>query len=504
MLSKIKQTIGRLCCRNKALIGYKKPKQFDYNLIVIGAGSAGLVSSYIAAAVKAKVLLIEKDKMGGDCLNSGCVPSKSLIRSSKFLAELTHSKRYGISSASAEFEFSKVMERVASVIKQIEPHDSVERYTDLGVECRHGEATIVSPWQVSIGEQVISAATIIIATGAKPRIPPISGLEGINYYTSDTIWSLRVRPERLLVVGAGPIGCELGQSFSRLGCEVTLVDIADRLIPSEDADAAQLLMDKLTSDGIEVKLGCSVGSFSVEQGQQLATIKNKAGETTQQAFDAVLFSVGRQANSSGMGLQQLGVQTDPAGNIKVGQYMRTTVPTIYACGDVTGGYQFTHAAAHYAWYSAVNSLFGTFWRFKADHRVMPRVTFTDPEIASVGYNEESAKAAGLVTETTLFKMSELDRAIVDGKTDGFVKVITANGSDKILGVTIAAEHAGEMLAEFVLAMKHGLGLNKLLGTIHAYPTWAEGNKYVAGVWKQNHKPDWLLNLMQRYHQFRRN
>ncbi|PCH85939.1 MAG: pyridine nucleotide-disulfide oxidoreductase [Piscirickettsiaceae bacterium] len=489
--------------RYKVLKAYKKPETFDYNLIVIGGGSAGLVSSYIAAAVKAKVLLIEKNKMGGDCLNTGCVPSKSLIKSSRFLAELTRSERYGIKSASAEFDFAEVMERVSSVIKQIEPHDSVERYTGLGVECMQGDARVESPWEVTVNGKTLSTQNIIIATGARPRVPNIEGLDQVRYFTSDTIWSLREQPKHLLVVGGGPIGCELGQSFNRLGCKVTLVDIADRIMLPEDEDAAGLLMTQLESDGIELKLQYSIDSFSVENNQQFATLKTKQGQSLKLAFDTVLFSIGREANTSGFGLEELAVQTTASGNIEVDKYMRTSVPTIYACGDVAGPYQFTHTAAHYAWYSAVNSLFGDIWRFKADHRVIPRVTFTEPEIASVGYNEQSAKAVGLVTETTVFKLDELDRAIVDGKTEGFIKVMTPMGKDKILGVTIVGEHAGEMLPEFVLAMKHGLGLNKILGTIHAYPTWAEANKYTAGVWKKNHQPHKLLKLLKRYHMAKR-
>lgn len=487
----------------KLLKAYKKPDSFDYNLVVIGGGSAGLVSSYIAAVVKAKVLLIEKDKMGGDCLNTGCVPSKSLIKSSRFLAELSRSERYGIKQASADFDFSEVMGRVSSVIKQIEPHDSVERYTQLGVECMTGDARVLSPWEVSVNGKTLTTQNIIIATGAKPRVPKIEGLEQVRYYTSDTIWSLRKRPERLLVVGGGPIGCELGQSFSRLGCKVTIIDIAERIMLPEDEVAASLLMTQLESEGVELKLQHSIKSFRVDDGKQFASLVQTSGSSLELRFDAVLFAIGREANTSGFGLEELAVKLSNTGTIEVDKYMRTSVPTMYACGDVAGPYQFTHAAAHYAWYSAVNSLFGDIWRFKADHRVMPRVTFTEPEIASVGYNEHTAKAANLVVETTVFQLKELDRAIVDGKTEGFIKVLTPVGKDKILGVTIVGEHAGEILPEFVLAMKHGLGLNKILGTVHAYPTWAESSKYTAGVWKKNNQPSRLLTFLERYHKAKR-
>lgn len=499
----IAKAIPGIIQRYRVLKAYKKPDSFDYNLVVIGGGSAGLVSSYIAAAVKAKVLLIEKDKMGGDCLNTGCVPSKSLIKSSRFLAELSRSKQYGIKSASAEFDFADIMERVSFVIQQIEPHDSVERYTDLGVECAQGEARVLSPWEVELDGKTISSQNIIIATGAKPRIPKIDGLELIKFYTSDTIWSLREKPARLLVVGGGPIGCELGQSFNRLGCEVTLVDMVERIMTPEDEQVADLLQAQLESEGVVLKLGYSIEAFQLEEGEQTVSVKSFDGGIEKIGFDAVLFAIGRAANTQGFGLEELGVKTARSGTIEVDKYMRTSVATIYACGDVAGPYQFTHTAAHYAWYSAVNSLFGDIWRFKADHRVIPRVTFTEPEIASVGINEQSAKASGLVVEVTTFKLDELDRAIVDGKTDGFIKVLTPVGKDKILGVTIVGEHAGEMLPEFVLAMKHGLGLNKILGTIHAYPTWAEANKYTAGVWKKNNKPEGVLRFLEKYHQAKR-
>lgn len=489
--------------RYRVLKSYQKPEVFDYNLLVIGAGAAGLVSAYIAAAVKAKVLLVEKNNMGGDCLNTGCVPSKSLIQSSRFLAELKNSQQYGIAKASAEFDFADVMQRTADIIKQIEPHDSVERYEGLGVECRQATATILSPWEVQVGEKLIRTRRIIIASGARPRIPDIEGLKQVPFYTSDTIWSLRQRPERLLVVGGGPIGCELAQAFHRLQCKVTLVDIADRLLISEDPAASSLLMKQFEAEGIELKMQHSVESFEMDAGQAVARLKTQQGGSLSLEFDAVLFAVGRQANTAGFGLEELGVELSATGTIAVNGYMASSVPTIYACGDVAGPYQFTHTAAHYAWYSSLNSLFSGVWQFKADHRVIPKVTFCSPEIASVGHNEQSAKKAGLQVQVTEYPLEELDRAIIDGKITGFIKVLTPLRSDKIIGVTIVAEHAGEMLSEFVLAMKHGLGLNKLLATIHVYPTWAEANKYTAGVWKKNHQPKTILKFLQRYHSAKR-
>ncbi len=503
LLPFIMKPILAAIARYQSLKGYTKPEQFDYNLIVIGAGAAGLVSSYIAAAVKAKVLLIEKHKMGGDCLNTGCVPSKSLIQSTRFLADIAHSKKYGISKASAEFNFADVMQRAADIITKIEPHDSVERYQQMGVECVQAEARVLSPWEIEVAGKKVTARRLIIATGAKPRVPNIKGLDQVRFYTSDTIWSCRVRPERLLVVGGGPIGCELSQVFNRLGCQVTLIVSAERLLKTEDEDASALLMTQFEAEGIELKLQHSLESFSVEAGESYAHIQAQQGARLTLKFDAVLFAIGRQANTQNMGLEELGVELTATGNISVDQYMRSSVPTVYACGDVAGPYQLTHAAAHYAWYSTVNSLFSDWWHFKADHRVIPRVTFCQPEIASVGLNEQSAKKAGLVIETTVFKLDELDRAIIDGKAVGYIKVLTPVANDKILGVTIVGEHAGELLPEFVLAMKHGLGLNKILATIHAYPTWAEANKYTAGVWKKNHQPRRVLNFLERYHAAKR-
>ncbi len=495
--------------RFKVLKVFKKwqqPKHFDNNLVVIGAGSGGLVTAYIAAAVKAKVTLVEKHKMGGDCLNTGCVPSKALIRSSRFLAQVKESKALGINHANVEFDFAEIMDRVQKIIKEVEPHDSVERYTELGVDVIQGSAKIISPWQVEIstdlGKKVISTRSIVIAAGAKPFVPPIPGVEGIDYLTSDNIWSLREKPKRLLVLGGGPIGCELAQAFARLGCKVTQVEMLPRIMIREDEDVSKAVMEKFQQEGIRVLVEHTAKQFKAENGEKILIAENQ-GKQVRIAFDQVLLAIGRAANVKGYGVEELEIELSPRKTVAVNPFLETNYPNIFACGDVAGPYQFTHTAAHQAWYAAVNALFGQFKKFRVDYSVIPWATFTDPEVARVGLNEQDAKQQEIAYEVSIFGIDDLDRAIADSEAYGFVKVLTAPGKDKILGVTIVGNHAGDLIAEFVLAMKHGLGLEKILGTIHIYPTMSEANKYVAGVWKRNHKPEKLLKWLARYHAWRR-
>ncbi|CAM3616567.1 FAD-dependent oxidoreductase [Parendozoicomonas haliclonae] len=481
---------------------FNKPTTFDTNLAVIGAGSGGLVSAYIAAAVKAKVTLIEKHKMGGDCLNTGCVPSKALIRSSRIHHYVERAEEFGLKNAKVEVDFPAVMERVQNVIKQVEPHDSVERYTGLGVECVQGTATLVSPWEVKTGDKTITAKNIIIASGGQPFVPNIPGLDQVDYYTSDTIWNLREKPERMLVLGGGPIGSELSQAFQRLGVQVIQVDQSERILPREDADVAEAVMAQFRKDGIDLRTSCKAVAFHKEDGRQWLDAEQN-GETIQIAFDVVLLAVGRKANTSTLGMENLGLETNPNGTLTVNEYMQTRYPNIYACGDVAGPYQFTHAAAHQAWYAAVNALFGRFKKFKVDYSVMPWATFIDPEVARVGLNEIEAKEQGIAYEVTRFGIDDLDRALADGEAKGFIKVLTVPGKDKILGCTIVGYHAGELITEYITAMKHGLGLNKILGTIHIYPTLSETNKYAAGEWKKAHAPEKVLNLLEKFHRWSR-
>ena len=490
---------------NKVFANWKKPARFDRNLVVIGGGSAGLVTSYIAAAVKAKVTLVEKHQLGGDCLNTGCVPSKALIRSAKLLSHMARAKEFGIASAPAEFDFATVMERVQSVIKAIAPHDSAARYTKLGVDVVLGSAKIVSPWEVDItrddgSTQRLTTRSIVIATGARPFVPPIPGIEEVGYLTSDNIWELRKLPKRLVVLGGGPIGCELAQAFARFGAQVTQVEMAPRLMIREDTEVSELVTQRFRAEGIAVLLDHRAKQFVIENGEKILIAEHE-GQDVRIPFDAVLVAVGRAANLKGFGLEELGIPTGKT--VGTNEFLQTNYPNIYAAGDVAGPFQFTHTAAHQAWYAAVNALFDPIKKFKADYSVIPWATFVEPEVARVGLNELEAREKNIPCEVTTYGIDDLDRAIADGEAHGFIKVLTVPGKDKILGVTIAGEHAGDLIAEYVLAMKQGIGLNKILGTIHIYPTLAEANKYVAGNWKKAHAPEKLLVWVERFHAWRR-
>jgi len=490
--------------RRKAFKGYKKPKSFDNNLVVIGAGSAGLVSAYIASAVKAKVTLIEKHKMGGDCLNTGCVPSKALLHVAELAHNARNASRVGVSVGKVSVDFKQVMQQVQSVIKDIEPHDSVERYTELGVNVEQGEARIVSPWEVDVtsnGEtKRITTRSIIIATGAKPLVPSFEGLDKVDYLTSDTLWELEELPKRLLVLGGGPIGCELSQAFQRLGSQVTQVEMADRLMGPEDNDTASLLSERLSAEGIDIKLNHKALRFEQHDGESVL-IAEHDGQETQLPFDKVIIALGRQPNISGFGLEELGIQTNKT--VSTNELLQTNFPNIYACGDVAGPYQFTHVASHQAWYASVNALFDPFKTFRVDYSVIPWVTYTSPQVANVGLTAQQAEKAGKAYEVTEYDIGDLDRAIADDNAFGRVKVLTKPGKDELLGVNIVGPQAGELLAEYVLAMKHGIGLNKILGTIHSYPTLSEANKYVAGEWKRANAPQKLLTWVEKFHRWRR-
>ncbi len=489
---------------NQVYEGFAKPKTFDRNLIVIGAGAGGLVSSYIAAAVKAKVTLIEKHKMGGDCLNTGCVPSKALIRSAKFKAHTERATDFGFNTTNTDFDFQNIMHRVKRIISRVEPHDSVERYTSLGVECLQGEAHISSPFSVNINGKELTTKNIIIATGARPFIPPIEGLNDIGYLSSDTLWDLKQLPKHLLILGGGPIGCELAQSFARLGSQVILVERNSRIMKREDPEVSDNVQQRFIQEGVDLRLEHQAQRFEQNNNAKMLICSNKQGEEIIIHFDEVLIALGRKANTKGFGLEALGIPLTRSGTIEVNEYLQTKYPNIYACGDVAGPYQFTHTAAHQAWYASVNSLFRGFKKFKADYSVIPWATFTDPEVARVGLNELEAKEQGIAYEISQFNLDDLDRAIADEEAHGFIKVLTVPDKDKILGVTIVGEHAGDLIAEYVLAMRQGLGLNKILSTIHIYPTLAEANKYVAGQWKQAHKPEKILSWLEKFHQWQRN
>ncbi|MCP5420482.1 MAG: FAD-dependent oxidoreductase [Gammaproteobacteria bacterium] len=477
---------------------YPRPQRFDRNLIVIGAGSAGLVTAYIGAAVKAKVTLIEKHKMGGDCLNTGCVPSKALLRTAKFLSHVRRAQEFGCDSAHAEFDFATVMDRVQGVIQAIEPHDSVERYTQLGVECLQGEARITSPYTVEINGRELSTRNIVIAAGARPFVPPIPGLAEAGYLTSDNVWDLRELPARLTVLGGGPIGCELAQAFARFGSQVFQVEMLPRLMIREDPEISARVAARFETEGIRVLTRHTAKEVRQENGEKILVCDHQ-GQEVSIAFDQILVAVGRVANTAGYGLEELGISLTQGRVIEVNDYLQTRYPNIYAVGDVAGPFQFTHTAAHQAWFAAVNALFGGFRRFAADYSVIPWATFTDPEVARVGLNEQDAQSRNIAYEVTRYPIDDLDRAIADSEAHGLVKVLTVPGKDKILGVTIVGDHAGDLIAEYVAAMRHGLGMNKILGTIHIYPTLAEANKYAAGEWKRAHAPQGLLRWIERYH-----
>jgi pyruvate/2-oxoglutarate dehydrogenase complex dihydrolipoamide dehydrogenase (E3) component/uncharacterized membrane protein YdjX (TVP38/TMEM64 family) len=501
-----KAVVGALQAR-KVYAKWTRPKRFDRNLVVIGAGAGGLVTSYIAAAVKAQVTLIEGHQMGGDCLNFGCVPSKALIRSAKMAKQLQKAQGLGITGAGGRVDFAAVMQRVHRVIADIAPHDSVDRYTRLGVQVLQGHACITSPWTVDVTladgtRQTLTTRSIVIAAGASPVVPPIPGLQDTGFLTSDTVWGLTELPPRLVVLGGGPIGCELAQSFARLGSQVTQVEMAPRLLVREDPEVSALVTESLQADGVRVLTGHQAVRAERVGGEKRLIVQQGTQEIAI-AFDQLLCAVGRSPRVTGYGLEALGMPLSSRRTIDTNACLQTIYPNIYAVGDVAGPYQFTHTAAHQAWYAAVNALFGRFKLFKADYSVIPWATFTDPEVARVGLSETEAQEQGVPFEVTRYGMDDLDRAIADGTAHGFVKVLTVPGKDKILGVTIVGEHAGDLLAEYVLAMRHGLGLNKILGTIHIYPTLAEANKYAAGEWKRAHAPQRLLAWVARYHRWER-
>ena len=491
--------------RNRVFARWKKPARFDRNIVVIGGGSAGLVTAYIGAAVKARVTLVERHRLGGDCLNTGCVPSKALIRSARLLSHMARSKEFGIESARADFDFAAVMERVQGVIRTIAPHDSAERYTGLGVDVVHGSARIVSPWEVEIacddgGRQRLTTRSIVIATGARPFVPPIPGIEEVGFLTSDNVWDVRELPRRLVVLGGGPIGCELTQALARFGARVTQVEMAPRILIREDPEISEMVARRFRAEGIAVLVNHRAARFVLENGEKILIADNQ-GQDVRIPFDAVLVAVGRAANLTGFGLEELGIPTGRT--VDTNEFLQTSYPNIYAAGDVAGPFQFTHTAAHQAWYAAVNALFDPIRKFKADYSVIPWATFVEPEVARVGLNELEAREKGIPCEVTTYGIDDLDRAIADGEAHGLIKVLTVPGKDRILGVTIVGEHAGDLIAEYVLAMKQGIGLNRILGTIHIYPTLAEANKYVAGNWKKAHAPQRLLAWVERFHAWRR-
>lgn len=486
----------------KVLGKFPKPKKFDFNVVVIGAGSAGLVAAYIAAAVKAKVALVEKGSMGGDCLNTGCVPSKALIRTAKFMAHQKRSAEFGIHTARAEFDFADVMARIRRVISKIEPHDSVERYTGLGVDCFSGNATIESPYSVNVDGKKLTTKSIVIAAGAEPFVPPVPGIDEMDYLTSDTLWEMEQLPQRLVILGGGPIGSELSQAFARLGSNVTQVEMLSRIMPREDQEFSEMVMEKFREDGVNVLVDHRAEQFLLEDGVKTLICKHKDEEVKIQ-FDALIVAVGRKARTTGYGIEELGIELSMTKTIQTNEFLETNFPNIYACGDVSGPYQFTHVGAHQATYASTNALLRPFYSRRVDYSVIPWATFTDPEVARVGLNEMEALEKGVQYEVTRFEMKDLSRAIADEEPHGCIKILTVPGKDKILGVTIAGDHAGDVITEFILAMQHGLGLNKILGAIHIYPTLSESVRLAAGTWRRAHVSAKAVAFLERFHKWRR-
>jgi pyruvate/2-oxoglutarate dehydrogenase complex dihydrolipoamide dehydrogenase (E3) component/uncharacterized membrane protein YdjX (TVP38/TMEM64 family) len=495
----IAKFIVNIVKRRRVYRPYMRPGKFDYDVIVIGGGAAGLVSAYLSAALKAKVLLIEKHRMGGDCLYTGCVPSKALIRSAHVAHLLRRANEFGMQSVTPQVDFSRVFTRIHNIIAKIEPNDSVERYTGLGVECLKGTAKIADPFRVHVDEKILTTRNIIIATGATPMMPKIPGLQEIPHYTSDTLWQMTWVPKKLLVVGGGPIGCELAQAFTRLGCETTVVEQRSRLLRREDPEVSEFIYQRFKSEGVKVLLETEVNHF--ERAGNGGRAHLNIDEVLE--FDAAIVALGRKANTEGLGLGELGIGLRRDGTVETDSCMRTTFPNVLACGDVAGPFQFTHAASFQAGYAVLNALFAPFKSFRADYSALPWCTYTDPEVARVGLNETDAGEQGIEIDVHRYELDHLDRAICESENQGMIKVVTPKGSGKILGVTIVGAHAGDTIPEFVLAIRKGMGLNDVLNTVHAYPTFAEANRFVAGVWKKKTASAAGLKFLERFHAWRR-
>lgn len=480
--------------------------KYNYNVIVIGGGSGGLVASLVASSLRAKILLIEKHKMGGDCLNTGCVPSKTFLKSARRVYEIQNSGKLGIKSGSCEFEFSHIMERVQSVIKMIAPKDSKERYEGLGVKCVKGEAHFEGLHTVRAAGQSFTAKSFIIATGASPFVPPIQGLNQVDYLTSDTLWNLRKKPEKLVIIGGGPIGLEMAQGFNRLGISVTLVESAPQVMGREDPDVAQWIGDKLKSEGVEILTSVKIEEVKKENGRATLHFRHQL-QDKQIPFSHLLVATGRKASVRGLGLEGLGVRLTKNSTIETNGFMATNHSHIYACGDVTGPFPFTHSASYQGTLAAIHALFSPlsrlpFVNLKASYTGLPWCTYTDPEVARCGLNETMAREKNISHEVIYLPLKELDRALTDGREEGFIKILTKKDSDKILGMTAVGAEAGNWTGEFVLAINQNIGLNQILKTVHAYPTLTEAAPRVAALWKKQQTSEKALRLLQKFHKWR--
>lgn len=470
--------------------------QGRYNLVVIGAGTAGLVTAAGAAGLGAKVALIERALFGGDCLNFGCVPSKAILRAARAAADVRDAGQFGIEvPAEVRVNFSAVMERMRRLRANISPHDSARRFNELGVDVFFGEARFTGPNRIEVGGQTLQFAKGVIATGARATEPQFPGIQAAGYRNNETIFSLTELPRRTAVIGTGPTGCEMAQAFSRFGSHVVLIEpVAHGILPNEDPDAAEVVKQSLMRDGI--KLLCCSKNLHVEKSSDGKRVSFEShGEQHQIVVDEILVSVGRSPNVEKMGLETAGVQYDKLG-VTVNDRLQTTNPKVYAAGDVCSRFKFTHAADAMARIVIQNSLF--FWPAKVSALTIPWCTYTDPEIAHVGLYEKQAAEQGIAIQTFMQPLKDVDRAILDGETEGFVKVHVRHGTDRILGATIVARHAGEMLSEVTLAIAKRLGLKTLSKTIHPYPTQAEAIRKAGDAYNKGRLTPLVKSLLERW------
>ena len=472
-----------------------------YNLVVIGGGTAGLVTAAGAAGLGAKVALVERHLLGGDCLNVGCVPSKAIIRSSRVWADLRDAGRFGLKNReNTEVDFSAVMERMRHIRARISDHDSAKRFKELGVDVFLGEGRFLGSDTVEVAGKTLRFKKAVIATGTRPVHPAIDGIAEAGFLTNETVFSLTERPRRLAVIGGGPIGCELAQAFRRLGCEVTLFHNASHILNREDSDAAEIIQQSFIRDGIRLVLNCKTRKIERKNGDKVIHIE--CGEETEAiAVDEILAGAGRAPNVEGLNLEAVGVAYDRREGVKVNDHLQTSNPSIFAAGDICLTYKFTHTADATARIVIQNALFGG--RKKLSSLTIPWCTYTDPEIAHVGMYERDAKEKGMEVETYVRPLKDVDRAIADGEEEGFVKVHVRKGTDKILGATIVARHAGEMIGEVTLAIVADLGLKKIGQVIHPYPTQAEAIKQVADAYHRNRLTPFIKGLFTRWLAWRR-
>jgi pyruvate/2-oxoglutarate dehydrogenase complex dihydrolipoamide dehydrogenase (E3) component len=481
--------------------GWKNPEpRGRYNLVVIGAGTAGLVSAAGAATLGARVALLEKHLMGGDCLNYGCVPSKALIRASRAAYALNEAAKYGVHvEGVTHINFSEVMERLRRLRAEISVHDSAQRFSKLGADVFIGAARFIGPNAVEVDGQRLEFSKAIIAAGGRATALPVPGLIEAGFLTSETVFSLTELPQRLIVVGAGPVGCELAQAFRRLGSEVTVVTRGPRVLPREDPDVAEVIAHRFQSEGIRFVFGAQLLCVERENGSKEVVFDRGHGEE-KVLGDEILLGVGRAPNVEGLNPEAAGVEFDEKG-VKVDDRLRTTNPDIYAAGDVCSNYKFTHAAEALARIALQNALF--FGRKKASNLIIPWCTFTDPEVAHVGLNGQEARDRGFEVETFTLPLSEVDRAVLDGEAEGFARVHIDKHGGRILGATLVGRHAGESIGEVVLAMTQGLKLSAISAVIHPYPTQAEVLKRLGDASLRARLKPWMRNLLERYFSLRR-